>query len=104
MKRVICTLILAGCAVAFSQRTDAHVRILYPMGGEAFFRNDVFTIEWVRDQEHNQMNWDLYLSTDGGATWDIPGCRYSTRAFFISVDRPETRPHHNACANQGGTG
>ena len=48
----------------------AHVQLDSPKGGETFAVGDTITIKWTRIVQHNQENWDLYFSSDGGVTWE----------------------------------
>ena len=48
----------------------AHVELIYPQGGETFMANSTVVIEWDPSIPHNTENWDLLISSDGGATWD----------------------------------
>jgi len=55
----------------------AHVVLDNPLGGETFTSGQVVTIEWHIAIPHQQLNWDLLYSSDGGSTWspiqmDIP--------------------------------
>ncbi len=53
----------AGSAVA-------HVSLVYPTGGEMLVAGSPVTIEWVLVIPHDQIDWDLYYSPDGGVTWE----------------------------------
>lgn len=48
----------------------AHVQLDSPKGGEVFAVGDTLSIKWTRIVQHNQENWDLYFSSDGGVTWE----------------------------------
>ena len=48
----------------------AHVALDYPVGGETFIVGQTITIEWHIVAPHEQLNWDLFYSMDGGDTWD----------------------------------
>ncbi|HEY3387199.1 MAG TPA: T9SS type A sorting domain-containing protein [Saprospiraceae bacterium] len=48
----------------------AHVALDYPQGGETFIVGETITIQWHIVVPHNQQNWDLFVSPDGGVTWD----------------------------------
>jgi hypothetical protein len=49
----------------------AHATLVYPRGGEVLQPGSRVTIQWRMDVAHDdQENWDLYLSTDGGVTWE----------------------------------
>ncbi len=57
--------------VLFLEYTVAHVRLNYPEGGETFFSGETVAISWSIQKEHEQLNWDLYFSTDNGTTWQV---------------------------------
>ncbi|NQV13832.1 T9SS type A sorting domain-containing protein [bacterium] len=59
---------------------NAHVTLDYPQGGETFIVGETITIQWHITIAHNQENWDLYFSPDGGSSWNI-----------ISEDLPVSR-------------
>ena len=48
----------------------AHVQLDSPKGGETFAVGDTITIKWTLIQQHQQDNWDIYYSPDGGNTFD----------------------------------
>ncbi len=48
----------------------AHVSLDYPVGGETFTVGEILTVQWHILVEHNQQDWDLYFSSDGGTTYD----------------------------------
>ena len=48
----------------------AHVGLDVPVGGEVFTAGDVVSIEWTLIVPHEQENWDLYFSSDGGKNWE----------------------------------
>ena len=50
---------------------SAHVQLNYPLGGETFIVGQRVKIEWRVLIPHNQENWDLYFSPDGGANWEV---------------------------------
>ncbi len=47
----------------------AHVNLDYPNGGESFYSGKIVTIEWHSLIIHNQEDWDLSFSPDGGVSW-----------------------------------
>lgn len=49
---------------------QAHVTLLNPSGGETVRPGETLNIQWEVAVPHNQENWDLYYSIDGGVTWD----------------------------------
>lgn len=70
MKRIhiFCILFFLIYSIKYS---EAHVTLEFPIGGEYFFTNDILTIKWRLDVEHNQENWDLYYSKDNGTSWNV---------------------------------
>lgn len=48
----------------------AHVDLTYPTGGETFNPGEQVNITWEILIQHETLNWDLYFSADGGASWD----------------------------------
>jgi hypothetical protein len=60
---LLISLIVVDCTVA-------HVVLDYPVGGETFVIGDNVNIQWHISISHNQENWDLYFSDDGGANWE----------------------------------
>ncbi len=67
MRRVPYFLILIPVLVMFS--AEAHPLVDYPVGGEIFEAGNQITIKWHIAIDHEQENWDLYFSPDGGQTW-----------------------------------
>ncbi|MFC2083437.1 T9SS type A sorting domain-containing protein [Bacteroidota bacterium] len=49
----------------------AHVQLDYPTGGETLVAGEKVIIQWHIVVPHNQENWDLYFSPDGGGNWEI---------------------------------
>jgi len=49
----------------------AHVALDYPVGGETFTAGEKINIQWHVLIAHEQENWDLYYSDDGGASWQV---------------------------------
>ncbi|NOZ40425.1 MAG: hypothetical protein GXP24_09390 [Planctomycetes bacterium] len=58
--------VLGGLAVGclLSSLSQAHVALNSPNGGEALLGGAEFTIEWRVAIEHNQIDWDLWYSTE----------------------------------------
>ena len=56
--------------LSLPNQSKAHVGLDYPQGGETFIVGEIITIQWHIIVPHNQLNWDLFLSLDGGVTWD----------------------------------
>lgn len=51
-------------------RSNAHVNLINPVGGETFYPGDILNIQWQNSRTHDPLNWDLLFSSDGGSTWD----------------------------------
>lgn len=49
----------------------AHCSIVYPNGGETFISGTQIVLEWKIDVPHDQENWDIYFSADGGVSWEV---------------------------------
>lgn len=49
----------------------AHVALLKPTGGEILHPGEMITISWEILIPHDQENWDLLFSPDGGNTWNV---------------------------------
>ena len=64
------TLLIIFLVFSFEQ-AFAHVKLLYPVGGETFQAGEVIQIQWEIEIYHGACNWDLSVSTDGGSTWNI---------------------------------
>ena len=69
MKKNIFNIMLPLVLMLFVSNLSAHVELDYPEGGEIFFIGDTINIEWHILVNHNQENWDLFFSKDGGNTW-----------------------------------
>ena len=57
----------------FLMTTDsikAHVRLDNPEGGETYVTGEKVIIKWTTIIEHDQENWDLYFSSNGGSNWE----------------------------------
>ncbi len=61
---VALTIVIGGAAIS-----HAHVALVYPTGGESFTAGDNVDIQWMIEIDHGDCDWDLYFSTDNGATW-----------------------------------
>ena len=48
-----------------------HPVVVFPAGGENFQAGENITLKWRIAIDHEQENWDLYFSPDGGETWEI---------------------------------
>lgn len=64
-------MLLIGMMLTVVPTARAHVTLDRPRGGEVFAPGQTVTLEWHVDIPHDQQNWDLYYSIDGGATWRI---------------------------------
>ena len=51
-------------------QVQAHVALVYPNGGETFNPGETINIQWEIVVSHNTLNWDLYISEDGGNSWE----------------------------------
>ena len=47
-----------------------HVHLKYPEGGEKYMPGEQVLIRWEIEIPHDQKNWDLYFTSDGGTTWN----------------------------------
>lgn len=73
---------------------NAHVELIQPKAGEEFMPAQTMNIEWNELVTHNTLNWDLYFSADGGATWTAikTDISYGTTSYNWTV--PETFTPH----------
>lgn len=62
------TLIIA--IVLIASATNAHVAVDYPVGGEVFTSGSSINITWHIVIPHDTQNWDVFFSTDAGASWE----------------------------------
>jgi hypothetical protein len=69
MRRVAFLLFAAFCYSIPAVGDPTHVTLTYPVGGETFAPGTHVKVEWKLQVPHSQQNWDLYFSSDGGATW-----------------------------------
>jgi hypothetical protein len=56
--------------VSLAASAAAHVSLDYPIGGETFTAGEIVTVQWHILVQHDQEDWDLYFSSDGGTTYD----------------------------------
>jgi hypothetical protein len=69
--RTIGALLLASVIViSLTGGATAHVSLDYPVGGETFNAGETVEIQWHLVIPHEQENWDLHFSPDGGQTWE----------------------------------
>ncbi len=90
MKKLVALLFLLLMFNSFD--TIAHVKLLYPIGGETFVSGENITIEWSELANHNGTNWELYYSLDGGLSWITisDAVAYSERKYVWTVPSEET--------------
>lgn len=62
-------LILLFSGLLILMQANAHVNLIYPVGGEAFNVGETVNIQWEIVISHNTENWDLFYSGDGGNSW-----------------------------------
>lgn len=66
--------IITIAAILFSingKTAKAHVDLDYPLGGEIIKQGVTINIKWHVAIMHEQNNWDLYFSKDGGISWTV---------------------------------
>ena len=63
-------LILLLSVFLIVMQTNAHVNLVYPIGGETFNSGETINIQWEVVIPHDTQNWDLFYSGDGGTTWE----------------------------------
>jgi hypothetical protein len=61
--------VLAGFVLILVNPVRGHVQLDSPNGGEILEVGSIFTITWQVVVGHDQQNWDLWYSTDGGTNW-----------------------------------
>jgi len=71
MKQITTLNLLILLHLVFTNSASAHVILDYPVGGETFTAGETIRIEWHLDIPHDQLDWDLYLSIDGGDNWQV---------------------------------
>ncbi len=70
MKTLISRIVIIAFLLSYAYQGRAHVALDYPQGGETFIVGQTIVIEWHIVAPHITLNWDLFLSVDGGETWD----------------------------------
>ena len=90
--KIFCIFLLQG----FAYNAFAHVYLDYPQGGETFQANTIITIEWHIAIPHEQLNWDLFFSADGGNTWqpiqlDLPVSQLTYSWVVPSISTSQAR-------------
>jgi Secretion system C-terminal sorting domain len=70
MKKVILSFLTSLILLMFVGKVMAHVKLDYPNGGEIFVIGETVTVQWSVIIPHNQENWDLHFSPDGGQNWE----------------------------------
>ena len=68
MKRKFKILPILICLIA-AGNVLAHVQLDNPVGGETFVTGETVIIQWTLLISHDQNNWDLYFSSNGGTDW-----------------------------------
>ena len=78
--------------VALAGNVGAHVSLDYPLGGETLIAGETIVIKWRLAIMHNQQDWDLFFSPDGGASWQpiASGLAIAQQEYFWIVPRIET--------------
>ncbi|HEB61661.1 MAG TPA: hypothetical protein ENI82_00780, partial [Bacteroidetes bacterium] len=71
MKKMRITLLSTLFIALFAMNANAHCKLEYPTGGESFTPGETINIKWKVTIAHNTQNWDLYFTSDNGATWDV---------------------------------
>jgi hypothetical protein len=71
MKRSARLSFLLLLLISLTGSAAAHVSLDYPVGGETFFVGETVTIQWHILVPHDQEDWDLYFSSNGGQSWDV---------------------------------
>ncbi len=71
MKRRLLYIFALCFSFLLAPSAAAHVSLLYPRGQEVFAPGQEVIIQWQEVIPHTQIDWDLYFSTDGGATWEV---------------------------------
>lgn len=70
MKKIISFLFAITLSLTITENVRAHVNLDSPGINETFIAGDIVTISWSIAVAHEQENWDLYYSSDGGANWE----------------------------------
>jgi hypothetical protein len=91
MLKIGCSFLLCLSFLITIKDTNAHVQLDYPVGGETFSSGESINIQWTLQISHDQDNWDLYFSTDGGTSWeaielDIENARLNYRWTVPDLD------------------
>lgn len=86
-KHSLYLLYIMTCMVSFS--LNAHPVMDYPKGGETFQAGETIIIRWHIAIEHEQEDWDLYFSPDGGQSWEIIAENLPPSAMEYSWKLPE---------------
>ena len=101
MKRRIIALVYISAMFSLSMSmlgvgVGAHVVLTSPAGGEIFEVGQEVSVSWDLNVLHVQIDWDLYFSPDGGATWQlvvarIPNAALSTTWTIAKTTQPTER-------------
>jgi hypothetical protein len=71
MKKVSLSFLTLLISLMSAGGVAAHVQLDYPVGGETFVAGETVNIQWHIVIMHNQENWDLYFSPDGGENLEV---------------------------------
>jgi hypothetical protein len=96
MNTLFSRLLFALLFISASFDLFAHVELDNPKGGETFIAGSTVTVQWHITIAHVTLNWDLLISTDGGATWDfiqenIPAGESSFQWVVPNLNSTQTR-------------
>jgi hypothetical protein len=78
--------------IAMTHAVDAHVVLDYPTGGESLHSGQLTTIKWHVTIGHDQDDWDIYYSGNGGESWEI-----------IAIDLPKSWMEYSWVVPEGST-
>jgi len=71
MNKITLSLFVSLLSIMMISTAGAHVALDYPAGGETFVAGETINIQWHVLISHDQENWDLYFSPDGGTSWQV---------------------------------
>ena len=92
--------LLGACSFLFVNPAHGHVDLNLPNGGEVLQVGSVYSITWVIFIPHDLQNWDLWYSTDSGASFiaiemDLPpgdGSQGAVHTYDWTIpDTPSTQ-------------
>lgn len=87
-----CPILIALFFILLGPIAYSHVDIDYPKGEETLMPFKSITIKWTEAQYHDENNWDLYYSLDGGEEWNIivTNLDESIREYDWEIPKAET--------------